>query len=155
MISLQYGSSILSASLAFTLFTACGDDAGGSMDSTDSMADATDAAEANDTSDTGEPGLPVELGDAGDFVILAKSGISTVPGSVVTGDLGLSPAAATYLTGFSLSVDATNTFADLGPGDRQRVRVRLLGADAGQADQGGRGHGSRVHRRRRAGPRLH
>ena len=56
-------------------------------------------------------GLPVNLGTAGTFVILAKSGISTVPISAVTGNLGLSPAAATYITGFSLSADATNVFS--------------------------------------------
>jgi hypothetical protein len=57
------------------------------------------------------PGQPVELGRAGEYAILAKSGISTVPGSAVTGDLGLSPAAASYITGFSLSADATNVFS--------------------------------------------
>lgn len=46
---------------------------------------------------------PVLLGAAGDYAILAKSAISNVPTSVVTGDLGLSPAAASYLTGFSLT----------------------------------------------------
>lgn len=51
------------------------------------------------------------LGVAGTFAILAKSGISTVPTSVITGDLGLSPAAATFVTGFSLVADATNTFS--------------------------------------------
>jgi hypothetical protein len=30
---------------------------------------------------------------------------------MITGDLGLSPAAATYLTGFTLTADATNVFA--------------------------------------------
>jgi hypothetical protein len=55
--------------------------------------------------------LPVNLGTAGNFVILAKSGISTVPASVVTGNLGVSPAAATYITGFSLTADATNVFS--------------------------------------------
>jgi hypothetical protein len=34
-----------------------------------------------------------------------------VPTSAVTGDLGLSPAAASYLTGFSLAVDSTNVFS--------------------------------------------
>jgi hypothetical protein len=63
------------------------------------------------TDETVAPLLPVDLGTAGDYVILAKSGISTVPASAVTGDLGVSPAAATYITGFSLSVDATNAFA--------------------------------------------
>lgn len=55
--------------------------------------------------------MPVNLRTAGDFVILAKSGISTVPPSVITGDIGLSPASASYITGFSLTADATNTFA--------------------------------------------
>ena len=46
---------------------------------------------------------PVVLGTAGDYVILAKSSISNVPTSVVTGDLGLSPAAASYITGLDLT----------------------------------------------------
>jgi len=54
---------------------------------------------------------PVNLGTAGDFAILSKSGIDSVPSSAITGNIGVSPAAATYLTGFSLSMDATNTFA--------------------------------------------
>lgn len=53
----------------------------------------------------------VPLGGAGSYAVLAKSGISTVPTSVITGDLGLSPAAATFVTGFSLVADATNTFS--------------------------------------------
>ena len=57
------------------------------------------------------PGVPVNLGTAGRFVVLAKSGVSTVPTSVVVGDIGVSPAAASYVTGFSLTADATNTFA--------------------------------------------
>jgi len=54
---------------------------------------------------------PVELGTSGDYAILAKTGIDTVPPSVITGDLGCSPAAATYVTGFSLTADTTTTFA--------------------------------------------
>lgn len=57
------------------------------------------------------PGLPVNLGTAGGFAILAKSGISTVPTSAVTGDVGVSPAAASYITGFSLIADSTNVFS--------------------------------------------
>jgi hypothetical protein len=57
------------------------------------------------------PGLPVNLGTAGGFAILAKSGISTVPASAITGNLGVSPAAATYVTGFSLIADSTNAFS--------------------------------------------
>jgi hypothetical protein len=56
-------------------------------------------------------GLPVNLGAAGGFVILAKSGISTVPTSAITGNIGVSPAAATSLTGFDLIADSTNVFS--------------------------------------------
>lgn len=49
---------------------------------------------------------PVLLGGAGEFVILAQSAVSTVPTSAVTGDIALSPAAASYITGFAL-VEAT------------------------------------------------
>ena len=58
-----------------------------------------------------EPGMGVDLGEASDFVILSKAGISTVPLSSIVGNLGVSPAAATYITGFSLTVDASNAFA--------------------------------------------
>jgi hypothetical protein len=44
----------------------------------------------------------VDLGTAADFVILAKSGISTEPSSDVTGNIGVSPIAATAITGFSM-----------------------------------------------------
>ena len=57
------------------------------------------------------PGNIVNLGMAGGFVILAKTAISTVPTSAVTGNLGISPAAASYVTGFSLTADATNVFS--------------------------------------------
>lgn len=54
---------------------------------------------------------PVNLGTAGNFVILAKSAVSTTGTTAVTGNIGLSPAAATFVTGFSLIADSTNTFA--------------------------------------------
>ncbi len=54
---------------------------------------------------------PVGLGAAGTYVVLAKTAISTVPSSKVTGSVGLSPAAATFVTGFSLVADATNVFS--------------------------------------------
>jgi ice-binding like protein len=57
------------------------------------------------------PGHPVSLGSAGDYVILAKTGISTVPASVIIGDLGVSPIAAIAITGFSLTADSTNVFS--------------------------------------------
>ncbi len=51
---------------------------------------------------------PVRLGTAGDYVILAKSAISNVPTSLITGDLGLSPAAASYITGLDLTKAGVN-----------------------------------------------
>jgi hypothetical protein len=54
---------------------------------------------------------PVDLGTADNFVILAKSGISTVPASTVTGNIGVSPIDSTAITGFSLVLDATGTFS--------------------------------------------
>lgn len=54
---------------------------------------------------------PVDLGTAGNYAILAKSGISTVPNSVITGDIGVWPIAATAITGFGLTADATNVFS--------------------------------------------
>jgi hypothetical protein len=53
----------------------------------------------------------VPLGSADGFAILAKSGVSTVPASAITGDIGVSPAAGTFITGFSLSADASREFS--------------------------------------------
>jgi hypothetical protein len=46
---------------------------------------------------------PVLLGAAGDYVILAKAAVSSVPTSTIVGNLGLSPASASYITGFPLT----------------------------------------------------
>ena len=54
---------------------------------------------------------PVPLGTAGNFVILSKSGISTTGTTSIIGDIGVSPAAATYITGFGLIMDASNQFS--------------------------------------------
>ncbi len=74
---------------------------------------AGDAGQPDPGGAGGEPPLDlgVELGAAEDYVIIAKSGISTVPTSAVTGNLGVSPAAATYITGFSLTLDSTSVFS--------------------------------------------
>ncbi len=45
----------------------------------------------------------VNLQAAGNYVILAKTEISNIATSAVTGDLGLSPAATSYVTGFALT----------------------------------------------------
>ena len=51
---------------------------------------------------------PVNLGAAGDYAILAQAAISNEPTSAITGNLGLSPAAASYVTGFSLTKAGTH-----------------------------------------------
>jgi hypothetical protein len=53
----------------------------------------------------------VNLGTAGDFVIIAKTGISTTGTTGITGDIGVSPVAATAITGFGLIMDVSNTFS--------------------------------------------
>ncbi|MCX5746713.1 MAG: ice-binding family protein [Proteobacteria bacterium] len=59
-----------------------------------------------------ELGASTDLGAAGSYVLLAKTGITNVTGSVITGgNVGLSPAAASFITGFTLVADPTNVFA--------------------------------------------
>lgn len=53
----------------------------------------------------------VNLGTAGNYVILTKTGVSTTGSTAVVGDLGISPAAATYLTGFDLTLPAASAFS--------------------------------------------
>src|SRR5688572_29917904 len=50
----------------------------------------------------GQGPAPLELGLAGEFAILAKSASSSIPTSAVTGNIGLSPSAASFITGYSL-----------------------------------------------------
>jgi hypothetical protein len=55
---------------------------------------------------TGSSRSVVSLGTAGTFVILAESAITNSPTSTITGDVGISPAAESYITGF-YQTDAT------------------------------------------------
>ena len=52
----------------------------------------------------------VNLGTAANYAILAKAGVATVPSSVVTGNVGVSPIARGGLTGWSLITEPTDTF---------------------------------------------
>jgi hypothetical protein len=69
----------------------------------------------------------VDLGAACGFAILSKSGISTVPTSAITGDIGVSPIAATAITGFSL----TGTAVPLQFSSSAQVTGKCLAADYG------------------------
>ena len=54
---------------------------------------------------------PVNLRTAGNFVALAKTGISSTGATTIVGNIGVSPAAATFITNFALIADVTNTFS--------------------------------------------
>ncbi len=57
-------------------------------------------------------GSTTDASSSGSYVLLAKTGITNVTGSSVSGgSLGLSPAAASFITGFSLVADSTNVFS--------------------------------------------
>ncbi|KAJ7200650.1 hypothetical protein B0H12DRAFT_1036720 [Mycena haematopus] len=66
---------------------------------------------------------PSSTGNRGNFAILAKTGVSTVPNSIVTGDVGVSPVTVAALTGFSLVEDVTLQFWT-----STQVDGRLMGA---------------------------
>ena len=55
----------------------------------------------------------VTLGTAGNYVILAKSGVSTTGTTAILGDVALSPAAASFLTGFALTTPTTFSTSSL------------------------------------------
>ena len=63
------------------------------------------------TSATAAGPTPVNLRTAGDFVILTETGVTTTGTTTVVGDMGVSPIAATAMTGFGLIADGTNTFS--------------------------------------------
>jgi hypothetical protein len=55
--------------------------------------------------------LPVSLGNAQMFSALAKTGIQGGSGTDITGNIGVGPASATYLTGFNPAADASGQFS--------------------------------------------
>lgn len=55
------------------------------------------------TAGSNEPLATVDLGTAANYVILAKTAINNNPTSAITGDMGLSPAAGSYITGLALT----------------------------------------------------
>jgi hypothetical protein len=59
--------------------------------------------------DLGPP--PVNLGSAGNFVILAESGITTTGTTSIIGNIGVSPITGASMTGFGLALDPSGQFA--------------------------------------------
>ena len=91
----------------------------------------------------------VLLGSSGNFAILAKSAVSTVPASSITGDVGVSPAATSFLTGFSLTLvgttSATSTQvtgslygADMTPPTNSTLTTAVLDMQTAYTDAAGR-----------------
>jgi hypothetical protein len=74
----------------------------------------------------------VGLGDAEDFAILAKSGITTVPASTITGDIGVSPITGASMTGFVFTMDE-----DLDNGLKFATAPQLSTGKAYASDSGG------------------
>lgn len=103
------GSIVLAAMLMATVVTGCGSGGGGTV--LGSAANPTTAGAGTGSGGVGSGPSPVVLGTAGNYVILAKSAVSTTGTTAVTGNIGVSPAAASFITGFSLVADATNVFA--------------------------------------------
>lgn len=69
----------------------------------------------NPRNPSGAGPAPVDFGASGDaagaagYAILAKTAVTNVPTSAITGDIGLSPAAASFQSGFSSSLPAGGT----------------------------------------------
>jgi hypothetical protein len=66
----------------------------------------------------------VNLNTASNYVILSQAGITNVPTSAITGNIGVSPIDSTALTGFSETLDGTGTFAT-----SAQVTGRMYAAD--------------------------
>jgi len=92
---------------------------------------------------------PVLLGSAANFAILAKSAVSTVPPSVIVGDVAVSPAATSFLTGFSLTAVGTTSAtspqvtgslfgADMSPPTNSNLTVAVLDMQTAYTDAAGR-----------------
>lgn len=94
----------------------------------------------------------VNLGLAAFFKILAKTTITNVPTSNIIGNVGLSPAAASFITGFALVLDGSGQFstssqvapagkvyaADYAPGTPALLTAAVLAMQAAYTDAAGR-----------------
>jgi len=98
--------------LLASLLTGCGDGGGSASTSTFATTSTPTAPGAGTgTGGAGKGPAPVVLGSADNYVILAKSAVSTTGTTAVTGNIGLSPSAASFITGFALIADASNAFS--------------------------------------------
>lgn len=89
------------------LLAGCGDDGGGGGGGVPPTAPGAGTGAGG----SGRGPASVNLGTAGNYVILAKSGVSTTGTTYVVGDLGISPIDRTGFTGFSEAMYPTNEYA--------------------------------------------
>jgi uncharacterized repeat protein (TIGR02543 family) len=101
------GSSVVLTATAAAgyVFSSWSGDATGSVSPLTVIMNSNKNITANFTPLAAQGPAAVNLGTAGDFTILTKSGISTTGVTSITGNIGVSPAAATALTGFGLIMD--------------------------------------------------
>jgi hypothetical protein len=92
----------------------------------------------------------VNLGTAKNYVILTKTGISTVPYSVTTGIIGVSPILATAMTGFSfsLTMDSGLEYSKSGQITGKAYAADYAETHSGDFDHSGQRHGDRLYRLR-------
>lgn len=106
---------VLAASLLAIFVAGCGGGGGGGGSAATTGAAATSAGAPGNVCSGGAAcvslGTAGSLGAAAGYAILAKTNVGTTAPSVVTGNIGLSPAAKVFLTGWSQTDDGTNTFA--------------------------------------------
>jgi len=72
---------------------------------------ATETGSSNPVVIVGIGPAPIDLGTAGNFTVLAKTAITNTGVTSIIGDMGISPAADSLITGFGLIMDVTYTFS--------------------------------------------
>src|SRR5580704_16510782 len=88
-----------------------GNDGGPSGAATDDAGDTGLAFSTGSTDGGSTDGATADEPGSTPATILAESGISSVPSCAITGNLGISPAAASFITGFGSIADSTNVFS--------------------------------------------
>ncbi len=78
-------------------------------ENTENTSKAVENGSATGDQTTGSTQL--DLGTAAGFTILAKAGITTTGKTAIQGNIGVSPIAATAITGFALTMDESNQFS--------------------------------------------
>jgi hypothetical protein len=133
----------IAAATALVLVAGCGGGGGGG--SSPGVGTPTAAGAGTGFGGLGRGPSPVALGAAGNFVILAQSAITNIPGSAVTGDVGLSPntGAADALTcpqvtGQIFAVDAAGPAPLCTTVDPVGLTTAISNKDTAYTDAGGR-----------------